>query len=286
MTKKWILAVLALCMLLGGCAHPPSDAGDNSTETTTQTEESVQTEDTLGGPSVLDDNGDGTIAWFALGDSITQGYNSYLDSITGEGKLSLNKERCWATFLAASTGWQLNNHGVGGSGFVHKGTVLDKLSARDHVDTIDFSKAELITIAYGVNDWKYNDKLGTMGDDIAKGGTFYSNMRYIIEKLRKDCPDAEIVVISPLNCSRYGEAKKNWGLGYSFPRNGTLQDIYDAMKEVCDHYHLPLVDILHNEEINSDITNWLPDGVHPSLQKHLRLAQILEEELKKVLPEK
>ena len=48
MTKKWILAVLALCMLLGGCAHPPIDAGDNGTETTTQTEESVQTEETLG----------------------------------------------------------------------------------------------------------------------------------------------------------------------------------------------------------------------------------------------
>lgn len=285
MAKKWIWIVLTLCMLLGGCAHPPIDADDNGTETTTQTEESVQTEETLGEPRVLDDNADGTIVWYALGDSITQGYCSYLDA-NGEGKLSLNKERCWATFLSASTGWELTNAGVGGSGFVHNGTVLDKLNARDHVDTINFWDAEVVTIAYGVNDWKYNMKLGTMDDDIAKGGTFYSNMRYVIEKVQKDCPDAEIVVIAPLNCSRYGLADKNWGLGYKFSNNGTLQDIYDAMKEVCDHYGLPLVDLLHNEEINGDITNWLPDGVHPSMQKHLRLAEILEEELKKVLPEK
>lgn len=279
MVKKWIWLVLALCLLFTGCAQaqPSDDSTEESTEATQMTEAATE-------PRVLDDNGDGVIVWYALGDSITQGYNSYLDG-NGEGKLSLNASRCWAKFLAASTGWELTNAGVGGSGFVHDGTVLDKLNAREHVDTINFWDAEVITIAYGVNDWKYNMKLGTMEDDITKGGTFYSNMRYIIEKLQKDCPDAEIVVISPLNCSRYGVAEKNWGLGYTFSNNGTLQDIYDALKEVCDYYGLPLVDILHNEEINSDIVNWLPDGVHPSIEKHLRLSQILEEELMKVLPE-
>jgi len=282
MMKRWIWILLAMCMLLPGCVQPQTNPEDNTTEASQpQTEETEKLEE----PRVLDDNGDGVVVWYALGDSITQGYNSSLDA-NGEGKLNLNASRCWALFLSASTGWKLNNVGVGGSGFVHNGTVLDKLNARDHVDTINFQGAEVITIAYGVNDWKYNMKLGTMEDDIAKGGTFYSNMRYIIEKLQKDCPDAEIVVISPLNCSRYGSADKNWGLGYKFSNNGTLQDIYDAMKKVCDHYGLPLIDILHNEEINGDIVNWLPDGVHPSILKHLRLSEILEEELKKVLPEK
>lgn len=45
-----------------------------------------------------------------------------------------------------------------------------------------------------------------------------------------------------------------------------------------------MIDLTHNEEINGDIVNWLPDGVHPSLEKHKRLAEILEEALKKVLP--
>ena len=284
MTKKWIWLVLALCLLAGGCAQTqPTDNPNTepSTEETLQTE----TKETQAEPRVLDDNGDGVVTWYALGDSITQGYYSYLDE-NGEGKLGLRETQGWAQLVANSTGWHLTNAGVGGSGFVHNGTVLDKLNARDHVDSLNFRGAEVITLAYGVNDWKYNMKLGSMEDDIAKGGTFYSNMRYIVEKLQAQCPDAEIVVISPLNCSRYGTADTNWGLEFAFSQNGTLQDIFDALQEVCDHYSLPMVDILHNTEINNNIVNWLPDGVHPSLAKHGRLAQILEAELKKVLPEK
>lgn len=221
--------------------------------------------------------------WYAVGDSITQGYFSYLDD-AGKGVLDFDANRVWSKLLAEKTGWILNNQAVGGSGFVHKATVLDKLSGRDHIDGIDFSEAELVTIAFGINDWKGNQKLGTVEDDLATGGTIYSNMRYIIEKIQKDNPNVEIVVIAPMNSSRFGLAEKGWSLGYRFSKSKTLQNVYDVMADVCDHYNLPLIDLTHNAEINSDIQNWFPDGVHPSLEKHVRLAEILEEELKKVLP--
>ena len=271
--KRFLALTLTLLLVFAaGCA---SDAGDTPTQP--PTEPTVPTE-----PRTLDDNGDGYVNWFALGDSITQGYYSVIEN--GSGTLKFDSKQVWSALLAQETGWRLVNSAVGGSGYVHAGTVLDKLSGRDHIDRMTFAPAELVTLAFGVNDWKGNQPLGSMADDVQTGGTFYSNMRYCIEKIRNENPDAEIVVISPMNCSRFGNAESNWGLGYRFSRNGTLEDIFTAMQEICDYYDLPLIDLLHNEEINGDIRNWFPDGVHPSLEKHQRLAQILKDELMMVIP--
>jgi lysophospholipase L1-like esterase len=269
MKKFWsMLLVVLILLMVGGCANTADLPPDiPSTE---------PTEETL--PRFLDENGDGKVNWFALGDSITQGYYSHLKD--GTGTLAFDAKSGWAQHVANATGWTLVNSAVGGFGYVHMGTVLDKLSGRDHIDNIDFIAAELVTLAFGINDWKGDQKLGSMDDDIATGGTFYSNMRYCIEKILKDNPDVEIVVISPMNSCRFGLAEKNWSLGYKFYKSGTLQDVFDAMQEICAYYKIPLIDLTHNEEINGDIQNWFPDGVHPSLEKHVRLAQILEEELK------
>lgn len=169
---------------------------------------------------------------------------------------------------------------MGGASFVRKGTVMQKLNAREYVDTIDFQGADLVTIAYGVNDWKYNMPLGSMEDDVAAGGTLYSNMRYCIEKILDDEPLAKIIVISPINCSRYGTEEGNWGLSYSFEQNGTLQDIFDAEKEICAYYGVEFVDMLHESVVNrKNAPILLPDGVHPSLETHAQLAAELSSKI-------
>ena len=212
------------------------------------------------------------VCWYALGDSITQGFYSYFDE-NGVAQLGLDGKRSWAQLVADKNGWNLTNYGVGGSGYVHPGTVLDKLDARAHVDTIDFRGADLVTLAYGVNDWKYDMPLGSMDDNVAQGGTFYSNMRYCIEKIQSDEPLAKIIVISPINCNRYGSQEGNWGIGHTFPKNGTLEDIVNAEKEVCTYYGIEYVDLLHESVVNRvNAPYLLPDGVHPSLEAHAQLA--------------
>ena len=222
-------------------------------------------------------NGSGA-KWYALGDSITQGYYSYLDS-SGSPAIAVTSD-CWTRSVAAAKNYVLTNYGVGGSGYVHNGTVLDKLNAREHVDTIDFSGADIVTLAYGVNDWKYNEPLGAFDDNVQSGGTFYSNMRYVIEKILGDNPLCKIVVITPINCSAYGTQDGNWGIGHSFANNGTLEDIFNAEKTVADYYGLELVDMTHDSCVNRlTAPRILIDGVHPSLDGHKAMGREIADKI-------
>ena len=211
--------------------------------------------------------------WFALGDSIVQGYYSFENGDgTKTGSSIAVTQDCWVNLVSFKNECKLFNYGVGGSGFVHNGTVLDKLNACDHVDTIDFSNADLVTIAYGVNDWKYNCNLGSMASN-KKDGTIYGNMKYVIEKIVSNNPKAKIIIITPLNCSAYGTQQNNWGIGYSFSNNGTLERIFEAEKEVAEYYGIEMIDMTHNSVINRiSAPLLLADGVHPTLDGHKAIA--------------
>lgn len=232
------------------------------------------------------------IRWLALGDSITQGYNST------DGKLGFNAAKGWAALTAQWNGWALNNQGVGGSGYCATGTVGDKLDALAHVTRLADSLAdyELITLSYGVNDWKYNKVLGSMADGVntatvtkTDGGytaaytgtrSFYANMRGTIELILEKNPAAKLVVISPINCCLYGTADTNWGAGYAFSNNGTLEDIFRAEQEICAYYGIEFVDLLHGSAVNrANITDLLPDGVHPSVDCHRLLSYELSRKI-------
>ena len=212
---------------------------------------------------------EGNAKWYALGDSITQGYHSVGSSI-GVTPLS------WVNVAANKTGLNLRNLGVGGSGFAVAGTQLDKLSAKDHVDSIDFSGADLVTIAYGVNDWKYNAVRGDINSAVGDG-TICGNMRYIIEKILGDNPLAKIIILTPLNCwgttKDYGDQSTNYGLGYSFSNSGTLEQVYQALVAVAEYYGLEIIDLTHNSVINRiSLPSLLDDGVHPTIPCHTQLG--------------
>lgn len=265
--KRWLWMVLVLSIICTGCSYtdrpftsePSAITEAPTTPTETESYDSVN--------------------WYALGDSITQGYYSYTDE-NGEVKLRLDQKHCWAQLVANKNGWELTNYGVGGSGYVHPGTVKDKLNARDHVDMIDFADADLVTLAYGVNDWKYDLPLGSMEDDVDAGGTLYSNMRYCIEKILRENPTVKIVVISPINCSRFGTQEENWGIGHRFENNGTLEDIFHAEEQICEYYGIELIDVLHESVINRlNAPEVLPDGLHPSVEAHKQLAAELAKKI-------
>ena len=203
--------------------------------------------------------------WYAIGDSITQGFYSYMN---GDVPAISTTTNCWAKIAADKAELSLTNYGVGGSGFVHAATVGDRLNARDHVDTIDFSGADMVTIAFGINDWKGSDTFGTFDDDITTGGTVYSNMRYVIEKILTDNPECKIFIITPINASKYGNQSGNWSLTHVI--NGkTLEDMYQLEKTVAEYYGIELIDMTHNSVFNRiNCPSLMVDGVHPTLKGH------------------
>lgn len=218
--------------------------------------------------------------WCAMGDSITEGYYSYIDD-DGTGKFAMNPNESWAYKVAQINKYDLTNKGVGGSGFVSIRSEANPVAnARMVADATDFSEFDFVTLAFGVNDWKYNCALGTLEDDVATGGTIYSNMRYVIEKILSDNPMCKIIVITPINCSYFGTYETNYGLGYSFPNNGTLEDIYNAQKEVCEYYGIEMIDMTHKSIVNRfNINNVLHDGVHPSTEGLNAMARELSKKI-------
>lgn len=213
--------------------------------------------------------------WYALGDSITRGMYGF---VSGDGA-GVDLETCWANLAAQYNGWTLTNKGVSGSGYLVQGGTDPKANAREQVDGIDFSGVDLVTLAYGVNDYFRNHGVGMMEDDVVTGGTFTSNMRYCIEKIMTDNPTAKIVVISPINTNR-GSADTNWAIGKANNAGATLEDFCNAEKAVCEYYGIEFIDMLHSSVVNrKNITTALPDGVHPSRAIHKQMARELSRKI-------
>lgn len=221
-------------------------------------------------------NGYAKPVWYAIGDSITQGFYSYMNGDTPAISTTTN---CWAKIAADKAGFSLTNYGVGGSGFVHNATVGDKLNARDHVDTIDFSGADIVTIAFGINDWKGSDTFGSFNDDITTGGTVYSNMRYVIEKILTDNPECKVFIITPINASKYGNQSGNWSLSHTI-NSKTLEDMFLLEKTVADYYGIELIDMTHNSVFNRiNCPALMVDGVHPTLKGHQLMGAELAQKI-------
>lgn len=218
--------------------------------------------------------------WYALGDSITQGWTSEVDASVDNGFrafLNTDVSKRWVNIVAAKNGYELTNYGVGGSGYNYA-TANAQKNARQQVDSIDFSGCDFVTLAYGVNDWKYAATIGSMDDDIDAGGSMVANMRYVIKKILADNPLCKIFVISPINCCVRGTYDTNWGIGYSgadFNGYG-LEQICELQKAVCLYHGVEFVDMTHASIVNREnIKILLPDNVHPSVEGHRIMAREL-----------
>lgn len=220
------------------------------------------------------------VKWCALGDSITQGYYSYFDD-DGNAAYKLDGSIGWANRVAQLKGYELTNKAVGGSGYLCIRTKDNPVAnGKEVADSTDFSEFGLVTLAFGVNDWKYNYALGSINDDVNSGASIYSNMKYIIEKIQADNPKCKIIVITPINCRVAGDYETNWGLGYAYSNNGTLEDIFNAIVEVCVWYGIEYIDMTHNSIVNRcNINDLLIDKVHPSQECHKVLGDELSQKI-------
>lgn len=215
------------------------------------------------------------IKWFALGDSITEGWVSYLKD--GSPTSAVIKEKCWVSKVARlRNDLVLTNYGVGGQGYLTKNVNGENgKNAKDFVQAIDFSNADIVTLAYGINDWKGNQMMGS----ITTENSVLGNMAFVIEKIISDNPACKIYVILPLNCYGYnfdyGTEETNWALGYGgFQNTETLESFVAKLKSVSAYYGIETIDMTHNSVVNrKSLPYLLIDGVHPSEFAHSAIAR-------------
>lgn len=142
------------------------------------------------------------------------------------------------------------------------------------IQTIDFSKVQFATIAYGTNDFSSGTELDNPSNPLDTN-TFKGAIRYSLKLITEKYPHIKIMGVTP--CYRF------WS------ENGVIIDDCDthvlyghklidyvnAVKEVYTEYHLPVLDNLNNAGINqyNRLTYFgINDGLHPNLTGRSLLA--------------
>lgn len=234
------------------------------------------------------------VNWIQFGDSITAGYYSYFDPSTGSAdSRASGTDIVWPWLVHNKNGWTYKNMGVGGMGWIETSISgnYNSVAWNQVKKIIDWSNVNLVTFAYGVNDYKAGSNiLGALTDSYTYSEsmtptTVVNAMRYCFDYIMSKKPDIKIIVITPLNCRGYnynfGDASTCWARGYTHPTGGhTLDEVVSVMKAVCDEYGVECMDMTSNSCINiANIAQMLPDGVHPSIECHELLSREIAKKL-------
>lgn len=239
--------------------------------------------------------GTAAVKWCAMGDSITQGFYSCIED--GEATSHTNRTITWPYRLARAKGWTLTNIAVGGTGYIdpaNGATPGDPSSEKrgwQVAAATDFSTYDLITVAYGINDYKADVPLGELnGDDLSAPTTIYGGIQATITNIKATAPSsAKIILFTPLNARGYndelGTYAEDYAIGYEESHAGTLKDVRDAIIECAEYYGIDYIDQMYSGVVNAlalhdGLDSVAPDGVHPSLGAHSLLAEEIGQKIK------
>ena len=199
-----------------------------------------------------------------LGDSITEGVGT---------------DYRFDQMIADREGAICRNYGISGTRIArNKGQSENPrfdLYYDSRVDEMD-PDADVIVVFGGTNDFGHGDaQPGTMSDRTVD--TFYGALHCLITHLKTRYPKAEIVFLTPLH--RLFEDNP---AGDGFKPIGTfapLRRYVQIIREVCDHYSIPVLDLWRNSGLQPSIPvvqeMYIPDGLHPNRAGHEIIASRL-----------
>lgn len=196
--------------------------------------------------------------WYAVGDSITAGYNA----ANGVGA-----DKSWVAHVIKYNGYdsvKSKNLGVAGIGFVQTAPGTTN-TARTVIDSNDFSAADLVTIAIGINDWKESCDLETVKTE----------MSYCFGKILTDNPYCKIIFITPIDKIMVDGNGNHSAIGYEV--NGiTLDEFVTAQMSVCRENGIEVIDMTHSSVVNlRNMASLFWDNTHPNERCHLALGREL-----------
>lgn len=214
--------------------------------------------------------------YIAIGDSITFGY-------AGKNSDGTSKQAAYPYpfEIAQKLNLKLTYGAQNGAGWIFQSGTKTAVSI---IDNEDFSKYDLCTLAFGVNDYLQNSPLGTINDDFENPTTVYGAIKHCLNKIISDNPQITIVCITPINCANRGDSSTNYGYGTQNEQGFTLLDVCKAIVDVCNLYNIPYIDnskgsIVNNLNVNN--TKVFFDKLHPTNEMYVRLGSYYASQISK-----
>ena len=188
------------------------------------------------------------------------------DSIT-EGCGTSSQERVYHGILKERYGLrEIKNYGEGGTRVARQTEITSLVRDRDFIlRARDMDKdADVVVVFGGTNDYGHGQApLGSI--DNLDMHTFYGALHTLIRNLINDYVDKQIVFMTPLH--RHNE----YGQGTWKPdgvEQRPLCDYVKAVKDVCEYYSVPVLDLYSCGELCGNTPVWykeyMPDGLHPN----------------------
>ena len=202
-----------------------------------------------------------------LGDSITEGCGtsapSYIYHSVIKEKYTLAEAR---------------NYGVGGTRIARQTEITSLVRDRDFIlRAKEMDKdADAVVVFGGTNDFGHGQAaLGSIDNTDMR--TFYGALHTLIQNLIKDYCGKEIVFITPLH--RWNDVSCQGAWKPEGVKQHQLKDYAQAIKDVCEHYSVPVLDLFSCGEIYGNTPEWykeyMPDGLHPNDKGHAIIADKL-----------
>ena len=134
-------------------------------------------------------------------------------------------------------------------------------------------EADVIVVYGGVNDYTHGDApFGTV--DSEDEYTFCGAVNSLINKLKNDFPNSEIIFLTPLH--RLEENNP------SEPDSKVLADYAEAIVEICGRRGVSVIDLFKINPLDPADSELVPDGLHPSDKGHSIMADVVAEEMLKM----
>lgn len=215
----------------------------------------------------------------ALGDSITEGYNT---------------TRTYLQYLADLSDCTTYNYGLGGSRVVEiSGDSVQSFVERASTVRTDL---DILFVFGGINDFYWSECLlgeqytvnsstgaFTLNTDVT---TFHGAYNTIMQTLITRLPTARIYLVTPIHAGRFSTGTKS-----TWMRNAkglTLMDFIAAVKNVGELWGVPVIDLAAEAGMNPNVTasqqayfnhnvpgTSNPDYLHPDANGHKRIAETL-----------
>ncbi|CAG7638888.1 SGNH/GDSL hydrolase family protein [Paenibacillus allorhizosphaerae] len=173
-----------------------------------------------------------------LGDSITQGMDAKHPSST------------YAALLARALDMPLLNQGVGG--YIFNADSLD--------ENLPY-KPQIVTVAYGTNDWGRYETMAQFRDKCAA----------YIDAVSRQYAYARIYVMTPIWRSIRNERKLL----------GTFDELVQTIKEICAEY--PAIHVIDGESLVAHSGRLFADGTHPTDEGFVHMALNLYKQIRNTL---